>query len=355
MFKTEFITAKHLSKTLTSVWREIVSAQPLLNGPHFTPELCKVFGRVRPGATVCVVKDGTDIVGFLPLHREKRGQATPIGGHLSDFQGAIYRPDADWDLAKVLRSANIRRLKFSDWVEPNQSLDGSGTQRHASPYIDLSNGFEAYRVERRQHTREIQEGLRKSRKLNRDFGNVRLQPYCDDRTVLTQLLSWKTDQMQAARKWNALQTSWPREVFDAVLTERSDEFAGMLTALWAGDELIAGTMGIRSHDVLHGWVTAYSPKYGKYSPGLMLILELAQHCGSLGITRIDMGRGDESFKKSFASSVIDVHEGLVASARWNTWLHRIVVQAKESLRDTWLGRPIQQIVRRTKFGTRRPV
>ena len=360
MFKIQITAAKSLTQAHTSAWREILSAQqsvngPILTGPHFTPDICKVFGQVRPGAAVCVVRDGSDIIGFLPLYREKKSQATPIGGHLSDFQGAVYRPDAEWNLSHVLRCAKIRRLKFTDWVEPNRSLDNSGTVHHASPYIDLSEGFEAYRVDRRQHTRELQEGLRKSRKLARDVGELRIAPYCDDRTVLTQLLTWKSEQMQAAKKWNALQLPWTRQVFDAALSQRSDQFAGMLTALWAGDELIAGTMGVRSQNVLHGWVTAYSPKYGKYSPGLILILELAQHCDKLGIERIDMGRGDESFKTSFASGAIDVHEGLVDSAQWSTWLHRITAHAKESIRGTWLGRPIKQIIQRARFATRRPV
>jgi CelD/BcsL family acetyltransferase involved in cellulose biosynthesis len=134
---------------------------------------------------------------------------------------------------------------------------------------------------------------------------------------------------------------------------RTPAFAGMLTALWAGDQLVAATMGIRSRSVLHGWVIAYAPEFRKYSPGLMLILKLAQQCESLGIERIDMGRGDEFFKASFASGFTEVHDGRIDADPLNIWLHNMKVHVRESLRNSWLGRPLKTIVERARFATSR--
>lgn len=341
------MTANHIA-----AWREILAEQPGLNGPHFAPELARIYGEVRSGATVCLVREGREIVGFLPVCRQKRKGAGPIGGHLSDFQGAVFRSDICWSMKQVLRDAGFRRFQFSDWISTSDPDSLATAIRHDSPYIDLSQGFEAYRVERRRHTRELQEGLRKSRKLSRDHGDLRLEPYCNDRTVLTQLLKWKADQMLAAKKWNALTIPWTRDVFDLVLEQRGDQFAGMLTALWAGDELVAATMGMRTAKVLHGWVTAYSPKFAKYSPGLVLVLEVAQHAQTLGIERIDMGRGDESFKRSFSSGAIEVHEGVVDTAAWSAWLHLVTSQVREMVRNTWFGRPLRTMVERARFAAR---
>jgi CelD/BcsL family acetyltransferase involved in cellulose biosynthesis len=349
MLKTRVINAKDIGQKYASVWREIVAQQTCLASPHFCPELAEIYGNVRPAAQVCVVEEGSEVIGLLPFHRQSRSQATAIGGHLSDFQGAIVRPGVTWDTREVLRRAGIGRIRFTNWVEAGVSTTSSTATAFESPYINLADGFEAYRAERRHETRELQEGLRKARKISRDLGPLRLEMQCQDLTVLTQLLHWKSEQMVAARQCNALEIPWTKAVFQRVLESQSSTFSGMLSALWVGDELIAATMGMRSTAVIHGWVTAYSPKFSRYSPGVMLILELAQQCEQLGIDRIDMGRGDESFKTSFASGSYQVWDGMIDADPIHAWLNQFACRAKESLRGSWLGKPLQKIVRRTRF------
>ncbi len=353
MLKTRVIAARDLTPDHANSWREIQDEHPLLSSPHFSPEIARIFGSVRPDSAVCIVEQDGQHVGFLPFHRDSQSRASCIGRHLSDFQGAVYRPTFDWNTKEILRRVKIKRLNFTDWVVPEREFQAAALVTHQAPHIDLSQGFEAYRIERRQHTRELQEGLRKTRKISRDTGPLRLEPYCEDKKVLSQMLKWKASQLKSNSQWNALRIPWTDSAFHAAMDIRTPAFAGMLTALWAGDQLVAATMGIRSRSVLHGWVIAYAPEFRKYSPGLMLILKLAQQCESLGIERIDMGRGDEFFKTSFASGFTEVHDGLIDADPLNVWLHNVKVHVRESLRNTWLGRPLKTIVERARFATSR--
>ena len=77
------------------------------------------------------------------------------------------------------------------------------------------------------------------------------------------------------------------------------------------NELIAAHMGMRSHSIWHYWFPAYNPRFSKYSPGLILLLKMAESAASLGLSRIDLGRGDEQYKSRLASGVITVSRGSV--------------------------------------------
>ena len=102
-------------------------------------------------------------------------------------------------------------------------------------------------------------------------------------------------------------------------------------------------MGVRSQTVLRGWVTAYDTTYGKYSPGLILITQLAQAAESIGIQRIDMGKGPESFKRSFASGATDVGEGIVETRLINKVLSQTWLQAKAWVKESTLQTPAKEI------------
>jgi CelD/BcsL family acetyltransferase involved in cellulose biosynthesis len=48
---------------------------------------------------------------------------------------------------------------------------------------------------------------------------------------------------------------------------------------------------MRSKTLWHYWFTAYDPAFAKYSPGTILLLQMAERASELGISAIDMGRG----------------------------------------------------------------
>src|SRR5262249_12618687 len=89
------------------------------------------------------------------------------------------------------------------------------------------------------------------------------------------------------------------------------DFAGMLAALYVGDQLAAAHFGIRSDGTLYYWFPAFNPKFAKYSPGWLLIVFLLRHLREIGCDTLDFGPGSEKYKEYFANAAIPVRRGFV--------------------------------------------
>ena len=82
---------------------------------------------------------------------------------------------------------------------------------------------------------------------------------------------------------------------------------------------------MRSGGVLHVWFPTYDPALAKYSPGLVLWLELARAAADLGLWQFDLGKGQERYKTSLQS----------AAGAWRGSVDRRLVAG--SLRRGWLA------------------
>ena len=97
--------------------------------------------------------------------------------------------------------------------------------------------------------------------------------------------------------------------------------------------------------MLHGWFPAYDPALAKYSPGLILWLELARAAAVLGLEHIDLGKGQERYKTSLQSGAVQLAEGsidfrFVAGSLRHGWLY-----TRELVRASPLRRPGRAIMR----------
>jgi CelD/BcsL family acetyltransferase involved in cellulose biosynthesis len=102
---------------------------------------------------------------------------------------------------------------------------------------------------------------------------------------------------------------------------------------------------MRSGGVLHGWFPTYADAFAKYSPGLLFWVRMAQEASSLGIHRIDLGRGRERYKESLKTGALPLAEGSVelrpfAGAVRHGWL-----RMRELIRSSPLRVPGQMLVR----------
>jgi len=68
---------------------------------------------------------------------------------------------------------------------------------------------------------------------------------------------------------------------------------------------------VRSGPELCSWVPAYHAALAKYSPGVVLHLELAKAAAGEGIRRIDLGRGENPMKLGLKSGASPVAIGSV--------------------------------------------
>jgi CelD/BcsL family acetyltransferase involved in cellulose biosynthesis len=126
------------------------------------------------------------------------------------------------------------------------------------------------------------------------------------------------------------------------MRERDPSFAGVLSTLHAGDHLLAAHFGIRSGPVLHWWFPVYDPQFSALAPGWMLLRELVSAAPALGITRIDLGRGDDEYKRRAKTGETVVCQGLLtrSSAR------QVLRRTKDSLITAAKASPVGPGMRR---------
>jgi CelD/BcsL family acetyltransferase involved in cellulose biosynthesis len=211
--------------------------------------------------------------------------------------------------------------------------------------MDLSGGFEAYRRARHAAgSRELESTLRKCRKVEREVGPVRFEAHLPDSGLLELLIGWKREQCHRTRVADFLAAKWCASLLERAMQAKDTEFSGMLSVAFVANRPAAIHLGIRFREVLHWWVPAYDPGLAGRSPGLLLLALIAQNAESLGIRRIDLGKGEERYKTSFKSGSVRIGEGWIDSRPMSRLIHRWRILAREGLRASPLRTPARAIV-----------
>ena len=196
-----------------------------------------------------------------------------------------------------------------------------------SPLIDISNGFAAYRRDKQsQGTNLFRDMARKARKMSREVGPLRFELNAPDLTLLRTVIQWKSDQSRHTGTFDVFRWNWSHRLLESILAHRAEAFGGILSILWAGETVAAIHMGMRSGSVLHWWFPTYNHALAKYSPGLILLLRLLRVAEEVGIKRVDLGKGDELYKRRFMTGGEMVAVGSIESSR----LTRMVRNARRA-------------------------
>lgn len=348
MTKIYKIPAAELNRDQCAAWARRIPAQPGMDSPFFRPEFTRLVAAVREGVEVAIIEQDGVPAAFFPYQVEAGRVAWPVGGAASDFHGLVAADDFRIDAKEILRQCQLRAWHFNH-LPPSQVAFHKyhwPWVEATSPYLDLSKGFEAYRISRKKAgTKEISQTLRKSRKAGREVGELRLQTHTADPQVLNTLFRWKMEQYRQWKVNNYLKPAWVRAMMERLVATQEEHFSGMLSALYIGDQLAAAHLGIRAGGVLHSWLPAYQKELYKYSPGLILLVLLAQQANSLGITRIDLGRGREEYKRRFMSGAFPLAEGSVDARPVTCTMRRCWYHAREVVRNSPLQQPARRLVR----------
>ena len=233
-------------------------ATPSLANPFLSPEFAMAVGRFRPGARIAVLTEGQSIIGFFPFERRRLGRGVPICGWLTACQGVIHAPGAEWDPRELLRGCRISAWQFDNLIVDQKSFEAYHSAIVPSPIIDLSGGFEDYYTKIRvKSPRFCTELARRTRKLEREFGELRVVADSGDTSVLRMLMAWKSKQYQQTDCVDRFAQPWLVELLDILLATRSAQLNGLLSALYAGDQLVAAQFGLRTATLLVGWFTGY--------------------------------------------------------------------------------------------------
>jgi CelD/BcsL family acetyltransferase involved in cellulose biosynthesis len=328
-------------------WSRIQQGDSTLSSPFFCPEFTSIVASARDDVLVAVLEQDGRPAGFFPFQRGRWGVGRPVGWQISDYQGVIAEPGMRWNAKQLLRACGLKTWEFDHLIGSQSAFEPFWESRRRSPFIDVSNGIEAYLEERRRAgARAVTELRRKMRKLEREQGALRFAADVQDPEALDALVRWKSDQYLRTGAADVLARAWIRRVLELAHRTRGDGFSGLLSVLYAGDRVVAMHMGIRSSTVWHYWFPAYDPALARYSPGLALILKMAESAPSLGIEAIDLGKGEARYKLGLMSGAVPLAEGRVDLPSLGTAAARMRRTARSLARRTALGAPARRLVRR---------
>lgn len=343
------VSATRLPADQVALWSRLQQADAEVDSPFFRPEYTRAVAAICDGVEVALLRQDSETIGFFPFQQVGGNVGVPVGGHLCDFHGAVVRAGASFRPAALMRGCGLTAWHFDNLLASQKPFRPYHWAEWDASYMDLSGGFDAYQRQRREAgCKELKRAAQKSRKLAREIGPLRLEAHTPDRKVLATLIGWKLDQYRRIKAGNFLSPAWKIELLESLLNAHGEAFSGMLSALYAGDRLVAAHFGLRSYGVLHGWFPAYDPELSKYSPGQILWAELARVAPSLGIRRIDLGRGDERFKRQLGSGTIRLAEGSVDLRRVRGSVRRSWFHAQRWIRSSPLRVPAGYVARNAR-------
>lgn len=340
--KVRVVSARELDADLTERWAQLQEADPRLSSPYFCPEFTQAAAAVRDGVRVAVMERAESVVGFFPFQRERMGIGKPVGGRLSDYHGVVVARDTEWDAEELIRACDLSIWDFDHLLASQEPFRAFHRVVTNSPVMDLSRGFEAYVQERRASgTKRIKKIMGQRQKLEREVGPLRFEPHASDASVLEQVIAWKSAQCRRTGAFDFFQLDRNVELVRRIHQTRTNRFEGILSALYVGDRLAAAHMGMHSRSVCHYWFPGYEHDLARYSPGSILLLELARWAADSGVALLDLGKGDDAYKQGFMSSHVPIAEGSVVRPSL-VGVHRRLRDATNSfLRRSPLAAPVR--------------
>jgi CelD/BcsL family acetyltransferase involved in cellulose biosynthesis len=303
---------EQLSKDLIAVWRSHQAADENLRGPFFSPEYATIAAAVRPEVTVAVIEAPGQLPAFFPFHRDRSKIARPVGLRACDFSGLIASPHYEWSPEFIVRSCGLVGWDFTNVVTSQQPLQPYFQTRADSPYLDLRGGFDVFAKERGQVGSDLVRSVaQKTRKMAREVAPVHFDARSRDRRALERLLEWKAAQRKRTGTFDVLGLPWMRTIVERMLETDTETFGGLLSVVYAGDQVAAVHFGMRSDTVWHYWFAAYNHELQRYSPGLTILLEMIKAAPTLGLHTLTLGTGDEPYKLRYATGATELASGSV--------------------------------------------
>ncbi|MFI8946495.1 GNAT family N-acetyltransferase [Streptomyces sp. NPDC053750] len=305
-------------------WREIRAGSGAPANPFMDPAFTAAVGLVRPQARVAVLREDGFPVGYFPHERGLAGRGRAIGLGVSDSQGAVLAGGIRVDARVLLRACGLASWEF-DNLEAGQDLFlPHAAEEPGSPVVDLGAGFEQY-VEglRVRSPSFVKQTLAKERRLARQVGEVRFVYDVPDPGALRMLVRWKSAQYRRTGRRDRFAQDWIARLVESLARSEDPECRGVLSVLYAGDRPVAAHFGLRSPTVLSWWFPAYDRAYGKYSPGLLLLLRMLEAAAADGIETVDLGSGPARYKESFKTRDLRVYEGAVVGPGPGGALYRL--------------------------------
>jgi CelD/BcsL family acetyltransferase involved in cellulose biosynthesis len=314
--RIEVVTPEELGPGERAEWSRIQHSGSELASPFLSPEFAMACARARPRTRVAVLTDDGGVTGFFPFESGRAGVARALGLGFSDVQGLVAPTTAAVDARALLRACGSVAWEFDHLIATQAPWLSGAPHRWVedhSPVVDLSDGWAAYSTALRKSSSSLQSSTaRRRRALERDHGPVSLVLDEPDHALLDQLLEWKSRQYRRTGRRDVFSRPGMRRLVHDLLDQRGSDFGAPLAVLRAGDEIVAVHLGLRSPSVLAWWFPVYVTRFSRYSPGLLLCLELLRAMPEHGLRLLDLGKGEEPYKQRLATGHHPILSGSVS-------------------------------------------
>jgi len=342
----QLLPAADLTNAQIEHWSQIQAANPEMHSPFFHPFYTREAAAAFSNVEVAILEENGKPMGYLPFERSMWNVGVPVGRSLNEFQGVVARLGYTFDANTLVGGCRLSGLRFSQLLASQQPFQRHHLLQSDSPSLDLRQGFDAYCRQRREagHT-FISRTREKRRYAIRDLGPLRFEHDVQDPRLLESLIAWKSRQYARIRVVNLFTRPGIIDFLRRLLALRTAEFQGMLSAMYFGDRLAAVHLGLRSRKTLHLWFPTYNEELAKYSPGNIYFVEQTRAAGEAGIERIDLGCGNEPFKRSLRSCGTQVAEGAVGLGALSASVLRTLLYTKQCLLSSSFHGAARAVVR----------
>lgn len=329
-------------------WHLLRAANPLLDSPYFHPGFAAAVHASGREVRVAVGRDRAGAVSALLPHHRERSLIRPAGWPAADFQGPVLAAGSAFPPLALL-TGGVRGFEFDHLVESCADFEPWVESRRPSPFLDVSGGLEGYLGRASRSGKDnMGQARRRTAKAERTHGTVRFAADAVDPEVLGRVVELKRAQYAATGARDYFAEPDRHDLLTRLLHTRDSSFGGVLSTLHAGPHLVAAHFGIRSGNVLHWWFPVYDPAFSSLAPGWMLLRELVAAAPALGITRIDLGRGDDEYKRRAKTGETPVCQGIVTRSSARQALRRARDSMVTTAKSSALGPGLRHIVHKLR-------
>ncbi|MFI5907055.1 GNAT family N-acetyltransferase [Dactylosporangium sp. NPDC051541] len=344
----EAIAFDKLSPAHIDAWHKLRAGNPLLDSPYFHPGFAEAVHNSGRAVQVYCRRGATgEIESLFPVVREG-SLLRPVGWPGADFQGPILAPGAAYPVTSLL-TGGVTALEFDHLLPLATDFEAWTATTRESPYVDTTGGMDGYLARASKSGKDnMGQARRRTAKAERELGPVRFEADVVDEAALAEVIRLKRAQYVATGAKDYFAEPDRERLLHALLHTRGTDFAGILSTVYAGDQLLAAHFGIRSGPVLHWWFPVYDPAHSALAPGWILLRELVLASPRLGFTRIDLGRGDDEYKRRAKTGEVLVGQGLVTRSNTRLAVRRAREQLVAAAKASPLGPSLRKVVRRLR-------
>jgi CelD/BcsL family acetyltransferase involved in cellulose biosynthesis len=351
---TRLVAWPDLGADEIDAWHRLRDSNPALDSPYFHPAFAGAVHATGAEVTVAVTRDDAGAIrAILPGHHAG-GVLLPAGWPGADYQAPIARPGEPVSPLSLL-PPGIREIRFSTLVDPSPAYEPYIVVREPAPFIDATGGIEGFLTRATRTGKEkMSEARRGIAKATREIGPVRFEADSRDEQALAWVIAMKRAQYAATGAGDYFAQPQRVALLSRLLRTAEPGFAGMLSTVHVNDQLVAAHFGIRSGPVLHWWFPVYDPAFARIGPGWILLRETLNAAPAAGITRIDLGRGEDEYKRWLMTGATTVCQATVTRSAARRLVRQARHQAVQAVKASPLGPALRPLVRRLRAARTTP-